>query len=142
MEFVYLAGLGGSGMALLTPDLWSPLVSYPSIYFFLAHGGVVIAIVALVFGYQITLRRGTVWRVFGWLNVYAAIVGSFNLVFNTNYFYLCSKPANSSILDFFGPWPIYVIVSELFALVMFALLWLPLRRSAFQPSSSTAAGFA
>jgi hypothetical integral membrane protein (TIGR02206 family) len=126
-EFVYFAGLGGSGMALLTPDLWAPLLSYPSIYFFVAHGTVVIAIAALVFGRQVLMRSGCVWRVFGLLNVYAAAVGAFNLVFRTNYFYLCSKPESASILDWFGPWPYYILVAEFFALGLFYLMWLPLR---------------
>jgi hypothetical integral membrane protein (TIGR02206 family) len=127
-EFIYFAGLGGSGMALLTPDLWAPLASYPSIYFFLAHGAVVIAAIALVFGGGIRMRARSLWRVFGLLNLYAAVVGTFNLVYHTNYFYLCEKPANPSILDFFGPWPIYVAAGELFTLVVFGLMWLPARR--------------
>ena len=131
-EFIYFAGLAGSGMALLTPDLWAPLASYPSIYFFLAHGTVVIAAVTLVFGGQVTIRPRAVWRVLGMLNLYAVAVGTFNLFFRTNYFYLCRKPENPSILDWFGPWPVYIGVAELFALAMFGLLWLGVRRQPFR----------
>ena len=55
-EFIYFAGLGGSAMALLTPDLWAPLFSYPTLYFFGGHGAVVVSIIVLVFGKQVQLR--------------------------------------------------------------------------------------
>ncbi len=62
VEFAYFAGMAGAGMALLTPDLWSPWPSYPAIYFFLAHGGIVIGAAALVYGRIAPLRSGAVWR--------------------------------------------------------------------------------
>jgi hypothetical integral membrane protein (TIGR02206 family) len=126
-ETAYFAGLGGSSMALLTPDLWAPFPSYPTIYFFLSHGFVVITLLVLTGTGVVQPRRGAVWRVFGVLNLFTAFVACFNAVFRTNYMYLCQKPASASLFDYFGPWPMYVVVGQLFALAVFWLLWVPVR---------------
>jgi len=128
VEFAYFAGLAGAGMALLTPDLWSSWPSYPAIYFFVAHGGIVVAVAVLVFGHVCPLRRNAMWRAFALLAVYAALVGAFNALFGTNYMYLCRKPAGGSLLDFMGPWPVYLFGGAAAALALFALLSIPLRR--------------
>ena len=133
VEFAYFAGLAGSGMAILTPDLWSPWPSYPAIYFFIAHGGVLVACSVLIFGKIAVLRQGAVWRAFGFLAAYAAGVGIFNEAFRANYMYLCRKPANPSLLDVLGPWPLYLGGGALVALLLFWLLWLPFRQSAQAP---------
>jgi hypothetical integral membrane protein (TIGR02206 family) len=127
-ELDYFAGLGGSAMAVLTPDLWAACPSYPSIYFFLAHGGVIVAVAMLVFGRIVILRKGCVWRVFGLVNVYVGAVAVFNWIFGTNYLYLCRKPGSASMLDLFGPWPLYILVAEAFALALFAAMWLAVPR--------------
>ena len=127
VEFAYFAGIAGAGMALITPDLWSPWPSYPAIYFFLAHGGIVIGAAVLAYGRIAPLQRGAVWRALGWLLAYAAVVGAFNAVFHTNYMYLSHKPANASLLDALGPWPMYLIAGAAVALALFWLLWLPAR---------------
>ncbi|HEX4750985.1 MAG TPA: TIGR02206 family membrane protein [Bryobacteraceae bacterium] len=124
VEFSYFAGIAGAGMALITPDLWSPWPSYPAIYFFLAHGGIVIAISLIVFGRIAPLRRGALRRGFSMLLIYAAAVGLFDWIFKTNYMYLRVKPKDETLLSLFGPWPVYLIPSFALTLLLFWLLWL------------------
>jgi len=126
-ELAYFAGVGGSSMALLTPDLWAPFPSYPTVYFFLAHGVVVAAILMLVWSRIAVPKPGCLRRALILLNAYAVVIGIFNAIFRTNYMYLCSKPSGASLLDYLGPWPVYIAGGELVALIIFWLLWLPFR---------------
>jgi hypothetical integral membrane protein (TIGR02206 family) len=127
VEFAYLVGMVSVGLTLLTPDLYSPWPSYPAIYFFLGHGGIVIAVATLVFGRIALLRPGAVWRAFGLLLLYAVLIGAVNKIFHANYMYLCHTPTNPTLMDQMGPWPIYLVVSALLALTLFWLLYLPAR---------------
>jgi hypothetical integral membrane protein (TIGR02206 family) len=128
VDLAYFAGLAGAGMALLTPDLWSPWPAYPAIYFFVAHGAIVIACAVLVFGRVCPLSSKAVWRAYGLLLAYAFLVGLFNKIYGTNYMYLCRKPKNASLLDALGPWPWYLVPAAVTALALFWLLWLPASR--------------
>jgi len=127
VEFAYFGGLAGAGMAVLTPDLWSPWPTYPAIYFFIAHGGIVLAVSVLVFGRISPLRPGAVWRAFGMLLGFALAVGAIDAAAGTNFMYLCRKPKGASLLDSLGPWPMYLVAGAAVALGLFWLLWLPVR---------------
>ncbi|HVV47683.1 MAG TPA: TIGR02206 family membrane protein, partial [Bryobacteraceae bacterium] len=117
-------------MAVITPDLWAPPLSYPTLYFFIAHGGIITSLLFLVWSGLARPRPGCVWRIFRLVNLYASAIGVFNLIFHTNYMYLCRKPVSASILDYFGPWPVYLAGGELITLVLFWILWAPFLRTA------------
>jgi hypothetical integral membrane protein (TIGR02206 family) len=128
VEAAYFAGIAGAGMALLTPDLWSPWPSYPAVYFFVAHGGIVVACIVLIFGRIGKLRPGAWWRAFLALLVFACVVGAFDALSGANYMYLCRKPKSGSPLDAFGPWPVYLAPAGVLGAIAFWLLYLPARR--------------
>ena len=124
VEFTYFAGVAGAGMAILTPDLWSPWPSYPAIDFFVSHGAIVASVSMLVFGQIVPLRRGAPWRAFGWLLVYAAALFAVDVVTRSNYMYLRVKPKGANLLDAFGPWPLYLAPAAVLGLGLYWLLWL------------------
>jgi hypothetical integral membrane protein (TIGR02206 family) len=130
VEFAYFGGLAGAGMALLTPDLWTAWPSYPAVYFFVAHGGIVLIVSVLVFGRVSPLTRGAVWRAYAMLLAFAAAIGAVDALTGANYMYLARKPKGASILDAFGPWPNYLLPGALLGLALFWLLWPPARPAA------------
>ena len=44
---------------------------------------------------------------------------------DANYFYLMRKPITPTLLDFFGPWPNYIFATEMLAIVVFAIMYMP-----------------
>jgi len=126
-EIFYFWALAGTLFAMITPHLPRGFPSRQFLSFFAFHGSVVVAALFMTTGIKMRPRPGAPWRVFLWTNVYVAIAGVVDLVFGKNYLYLREKPDGWSVLEWFGPWPVYLLVTELLALVLFLLLDLPFR---------------
>src|SRR6478735_8165408 len=114
VEVLYFWALTASLQAVITPDLHQTVPSVFFFTYFTTHSGAVIAACLLVFGLKQCPRPGAVPRVF------AVTLG--------NYMYLRAKPSQASLLDDMGPWPLYIAVAAVVALVLFTLLALLARR--------------
>jgi len=125
-ELTYFWGLAGTLQAVLTPDLD---VGFPSLEFFafeIAHAGLIMAVLYLTLGLKMRPTLRSIGRAFLWLQVYAVVTTILNLLLDTNYGYLRHKPAMPSLLDYLGPWPVYIVSLEILGLVLFFLCYLPL----------------
>lgn len=126
-EFTWFGGLAGAGMALFTPDLAAPWPQWPAIYFFISHGGVVIAAALAAFSGVMHFAPRSVWRAYGMLLAWAGIAGAVDMTSDANYMYLRKKPGAASLLDVLGPWPWYLVAGAGIGLALFWLLWIPIR---------------
>jgi len=127
-EIVYFWAGSGTLLAMLTPELPWNFPRWEFVVFFGLHGLVLVAALVLVFGLGLRPRPGAPWRAFGVTAGWAALVGLVNLALGTNFMYLRHKPLVATPLDWMGPWPLYVGVGAVLALVLFHALALPFRR--------------
>jgi hypothetical integral membrane protein (TIGR02206 family) len=136
----YYWGLVLSSQALLTPDVDGP--DFPDrsfLTFFALHLLVVWAAVYLTWG----RRMRPTWRNYRFAIVATLAWAAFTLVFNflagTNYGYLNHKPPIDSILDFLGPWPVYLLVEITLVALIWALMTWPWERKRQRAVESPAA---
>ncbi len=127
-EIAYFWAICASGLAMLTPDLTHGFPDVRYLMFFLGHGLVVLAAVYAIaaYGFRPTLR--SVGRAIVVTLVYTVLIAGINLLLDSNYLFLRQRPAAASAMDFFGPWPVYIFVSAIFAVLLFFLAYLPFAR--------------
>ncbi len=124
-ELAYLWGLSGTFQAVLTPDLTETFPNPFFIGFFVDHCGIIVSVLFLTWGLAMRPQPGAVWRAVGWSQVYLGCAGGVNGLCKTNFGYLRAKPVNGSLLDYFGPWPWYILTLELMTVVFFTVFYSP-----------------
>ncbi len=127
-DVTYYLALASASMSLLTPNLVNP-TPFLAVQFFADHGLIVAATLYLVWSGQARPRPGSVFRAILALNILAAIAGSFDFLFSTDYMFLRAKPPTVSLLDVMGPWPWYIVSCEVVGFGLFLLLYFPFRQA-------------
>ena len=124
----YLWGITLTTQGMLTPDLASEFPEPRFLMFWAMHVLIVWASFFLVLGLGILptwkTYRQTVAITLGW----AVSAYVFNVIAGTNYGYLNRLPKNSSLLDYLGPWPLFVVLEIAIVAAVWALLTWPWAR--------------
>ena len=124
-DIVYFWGLSGVFQGLITPDITHDFPHFHFIRFWVGHNGMVIAIIYATVVYKMRPTLGSLKMAFIALNLFLFLSAVVNIILDANYFWVCWKPPMASFLDFMGPWPWYIVVGELVALIHFILAYLP-----------------
>ena len=128
-ELLYFWAGAATTVAMLTPDVTLGFPRWEFLVFFGLHGLVVVSALTLTFGFGLAPARGAPRRALAATLVYAVFVGAVDAVWAMNFMFLRAKPDTPTLLDWMGPWPVYILVGAAMALGLFQLLALPFRRS-------------
>jgi hypothetical integral membrane protein (TIGR02206 family) len=127
-EINYFWALGGTALAVLTPELRNGFPHVDFYFYFITHGLIIVGAIfaTVVFNYRPTLK--SIWRTFLVTVGYAAIIAPVNWLLGTNYLYLCGKPTTRTLFDYLGPWPWYLLslvpVSFIIFFIYYSPFWL------------------
>ncbi|HMS51065.1 MAG: TIGR02206 family membrane protein [Bacteroidetes bacterium] len=124
-EVFYFWIMVGTVQAILTPDLYDGFPHSNYWKYWVAHCGLVICILYLVFVYYMRPTHKSLWKTFWITQIVVPVSLLANYLTGGNYNYLSHKPPQGSLLDFMGPWPWYILASEALALLLFYLAYLP-----------------
>jgi hypothetical integral membrane protein (TIGR02206 family) len=122
VELVWFWALSASLQAILTPDLQRTFPDPLYFTYFATHSGAIAAACLLVVGMRRAPRTGAVWRVYAITAGFALVAAVATIATGGNYMFLRRKPAEGSLLDLMGPWPVYIAAGAALALVLFVAL--------------------
>ncbi|WP_300329930.1 TIGR02206 family membrane protein [Fusobacterium sp.] len=110
-QLVFYMSLGAIA-AILFPEA---VVVFPNpfgISFFLEHFFILFMIAYQYIYLGFRPNKKGLFNTFITLNILAVLAYIFNNHFSTNYMFVNHKPITASPLDYFGPWPFYILVVE------------------------------
>ena len=121
----YFWGLGGTVQGLVTPDIGAGFPDPQFLFFFLNHGGIIVALLYLTLGSGLRPWPRQLPGIVAATLAYAGVAGTADFFLDTNYGFLRAKPANASLLDFLSPWPWYIPELVAIGLLSLAIYYVP-----------------
>jgi hypothetical integral membrane protein (TIGR02206 family) len=124
-QILYFWGWAGATQAMLTPDI---LYGYPHLaywIFFVSHASIFLSLVFMTVAYEYRPTWRSLLIAFLAVNLLMIPVGLVNWLTGANYMFIARPPAAASLLDYLGPWPIYLLVVQPIALLVFVVCYLP-----------------
>jgi hypothetical integral membrane protein (TIGR02206 family) len=127
INIFYFLIMVGTFQAVITADLQYTFPHYSYIIYWVFHISLVWLPVAIIILTGIKPDKSSMIHAFLFGNIYMVLTLVVNFSIESNYFYTRHKPPGGSLLDFFGPWPIYLFVVEGIAIILFLLAYLPFK---------------
>jgi hypothetical integral membrane protein (TIGR02206 family) len=117
--------IAGTSQGVITPDIPAGFPSFDYYRYWVVHLGLLLIIFYATFVFKMRPKFKSVFKSFFALQLYIIIIVMINYILNSNYFYLNEKPQAKTLLDYFGDWPIYIIVTQIIVIPYFLLIYLP-----------------
>lgn len=117
--------IAGTTQGVLTPDISEGFPAFDYFRYWVVHLGLLIIIFYAIFVFKMKPIFKSVFKSFFALQLYIIFMVIINYVLSANYFYLNEKPQSASLLDYFGEWPVYIIVVQIIIIPYFLLIYLP-----------------
>jgi hypothetical integral membrane protein (TIGR02206 family) len=124
-ELAFFWAIAGSSMAVLTPDVQFGFANLGTLLFFIAHCGVIASMLYVTFALRMRLYLKSLPRIFAISQIYLAAAFLINFLLKTNYGYLRAKPQQPSLLDYLGPWPLYILSIEVVGALALLIIYAP-----------------
>jgi len=121
-EWTLMLAMPSALNALITPELiWGSSNWHIFEYYFM-HGSLILVPLYLMFIMNYKLRIFSWWKTFLRAQIIFVIVFILNLILDTNYMFLLSKPLVNNPL-IIGDWPFYILIIQLIALLHIVVIY-------------------
>lgn len=117
--------VAGTLQGVITPDIAEGFPAFDYFRYWVVHLGLLTIIFYATFVFGMRPRLKSIFKSILALQVYVVLMVIVNYVLDANYFYLNQKPKSASVLDYFGEWPVYIIVGQLILIPYFLIIYLP-----------------